>query len=342
MHNNIQNCSLTFEKQRIYYWDNIKGFLIIMVVIGHLIELYMNDFKIVDNIWSLIYSFHMPAFIFISGHFMSKTSKPIHVNCAKMLKIYLLMQILFQLFYLISEPNIKFSVRFSPQPTIWYILFMIYGYILTALMKDVDKKIWIPAVFVIGLLAGFDNSIGLAMSLSRLMYFLPFLSLGYYLEADSLVEKLKSKWYIFIPVFILMQCLIWKITDKSFFNREVFMGSMSYLNLFKNNVFLGFANRMFAYAAGILILACILALAPKQKTILSIIGKHTLVIYLVHSLTMKIVFKIMPDIHLFQSKKLNAIITLLIIAACIAVVSVLIICIQNYTKKIKQHKITAK
>lgn len=64
-------------KQRIEYIDNIKGFAILFVVMGHVIANWFPDFYAVlaDEerndliVWRLIYSFHMPLFMFCSGLF---------------------------------------------------------------------------------------------------------------------------------------------------------------------------------------------------------------------------------------------------------------------------------
>jgi len=64
-------------KQRVGYIDSIKGFAILLVVMGHVIANWFNDFYTVhdddpDNqllVWRLIYSFHMPLFMFCSGLF---------------------------------------------------------------------------------------------------------------------------------------------------------------------------------------------------------------------------------------------------------------------------------
>lgn len=49
--------------------DNIRGFAIVLVVIGHIIvEFYEQNAAFVDNYWfRLIYSFHMPLFMFVGG-----------------------------------------------------------------------------------------------------------------------------------------------------------------------------------------------------------------------------------------------------------------------------------
>ena len=54
-------------KTRIYRYDNVKALLIFLVVIGHMTTDYVSDSHMVRWITLWIYTFHMPAFIFISG-----------------------------------------------------------------------------------------------------------------------------------------------------------------------------------------------------------------------------------------------------------------------------------
>lgn len=65
-------------KNRDNKFDFIKGILIILVVIGHAIQaLYGIDNKEVwyNPIFNIVYTFHMPLFIFISGYFFSSSLK---------------------------------------------------------------------------------------------------------------------------------------------------------------------------------------------------------------------------------------------------------------------------
>lgn len=57
------------SKVRNYQIDSIRGFAILLVVIGHVIQRNYVDF---DNniLFKYIYSFHMPLFMFISGYVM--------------------------------------------------------------------------------------------------------------------------------------------------------------------------------------------------------------------------------------------------------------------------------
>lgn len=68
---------------RLIWADSIKGWLILLVIIGHCIACAIgNDAANIDYWWCLIYSFHMPAFMAISGYlnFRGKRTNPIHVG----------------------------------------------------------------------------------------------------------------------------------------------------------------------------------------------------------------------------------------------------------------------
>lgn len=49
--------------------DNMKGVLILLVVIGHILLPIQGSTRAVTNLFYLIYTFHMPAFVFLSGLF---------------------------------------------------------------------------------------------------------------------------------------------------------------------------------------------------------------------------------------------------------------------------------
>lgn len=56
--------------KRIALWDNLKLFLIFLVVLGHLSFDYFDSSQMFRTISMVIYTFHMPAFVFISGLFV--------------------------------------------------------------------------------------------------------------------------------------------------------------------------------------------------------------------------------------------------------------------------------
>lgn len=55
------------QSHRIMWIDSLKGVLILLVVLGHVVQFtYTNDFCN-NHLWCYIYAFHMPAFMALSG-----------------------------------------------------------------------------------------------------------------------------------------------------------------------------------------------------------------------------------------------------------------------------------
>ncbi|NSN87021.1 hypothetical protein HRE16_01125 [Enterococcus faecalis] len=61
--------------KRIYKWDNVKLFLIFLVIFGHILDREASPSRLMETINFWIYSFHMPAFIFVSGLFSKHAIK---------------------------------------------------------------------------------------------------------------------------------------------------------------------------------------------------------------------------------------------------------------------------
>lgn len=62
-------------KQRIIWADFLKAWLIILVVLGHTIQVVLLDDCSNNHVFNIIYSFHMPAFMAISGWFAYRRNR---------------------------------------------------------------------------------------------------------------------------------------------------------------------------------------------------------------------------------------------------------------------------
>ena len=60
------------DKNRLMWADVVKGLLMILVILGHSIQCVLGEGCFDDHVWNMIYSFHMPAFMAVSGYFMYK------------------------------------------------------------------------------------------------------------------------------------------------------------------------------------------------------------------------------------------------------------------------------
>lgn len=77
------------ESRRVAYWDVAKGVAIFCVVWGHCLQNMTTDtgYLCSDGLSQLIYSFHMPLFMVISGYFAySSLSRPIGITLRKKIR----------------------------------------------------------------------------------------------------------------------------------------------------------------------------------------------------------------------------------------------------------------
>ena len=66
------------EPTRSTYWDTVKALLIFLVILGHVVQFFMYESNNNSGFWSdpvfkVIYMFHMPLFMLVSGYFAAKS-----------------------------------------------------------------------------------------------------------------------------------------------------------------------------------------------------------------------------------------------------------------------------
>lgn len=177
-------------KTREYQYDNIRFLLIALVVLGHLLEI-TGEFPHKELLYDFIYSFHMPAFLFLSGMFARFDRVKWIFGMAMP---YLLLQWLYTAFVeKLGDPYVH--VQFSrPYWILWY-LFVLAVYTLLLPVYDAPspagRGFMVAASVVLALLAGFDKSIDYQWSASRIAAFQPWFLLGYYFRR---AEGLRARW----------------------------------------------------------------------------------------------------------------------------------------------------
>src|SRR5947209_7795416 len=109
-------------KQRDILLDNLKFVLISFVVIGHFIQPYSTQSVALKTVFYCIYSFHIPAFVFISGYFSKSINS---LNPGKNVSALLIPYILFSMIWCLKESlhtkHLSFDI-FTPPFHLWYLL----------------------------------------------------------------------------------------------------------------------------------------------------------------------------------------------------------------------------
>ena len=256
------------QSARIPFWDNLKALLIFLVVLGH------TGTALGDNWLSVIYAFHMPMFVFVSGYFTKrKTIKEYWRGVKRLIIIYLIFDTMYiGLDVVLGEP-ISFARIINPSFALWYILSLIYWRtFLQIIPNQVLQRRWlvISCSLVLALIAGFIP-IGTQMSFQRTFVFLPFFLLGYYARESDVVKWIRCRNKMIMASLFFALCMV------CFFLLPVFYAKSPY-DPNGNGVGMRFLQIIIA----IIMCGALLNLIPENTGKITDVGKYTLLIYLVH------------------------------------------------------------
>ena len=273
--------------RRIYQWDNVKGILILLMVMGHFASYVMEDQATIRTFYMYVYIFHMPLFMFISGIFAAgtvETGKGLRRKVAGYLLLTLFIKfLLFAVRYPLG--GVKNLNIFSPWGIEWYIFVLAIYLVVTYLLREMDRRVLLAFALVTALFIGYDKKIGADWSLSRLFVFYP------YFLAGTLWDKRdyrlpKAEWrklarpvaaLIMLLVLILVRLRIDTITSYE----NLLLGYRPYAN-FMENTQLGWLWRLVLYGAAALLSVCLVLLTPTRKSFLTTMGVRSLQIYVLH------------------------------------------------------------
>ena len=163
------------SSKRIAYWDNFKGVLIFLVVFAH----FLYNFPQLHegrHIVNMIYFFHMPVFVFISGYFSKK-----EITFSKVLK-YLLLYFIFNTIFIVIEIVTNNRIlAITPFYSYWYLLALVAWRIIAKYIPCNQWYIMNPTSFIIGLFSGLFADVSNILAIEKILGFLPFFFIGYYL-----------------------------------------------------------------------------------------------------------------------------------------------------------------
>jgi len=262
------------SKPRVIYWDNAKGLLISLVVLGHYLLSYAG-FAPAGKIVGIIYFFHMPAFVLVSG-FLSRNEKA-HSSQAilKLAAAYILFNTI-MMGYALAFEGIPIRLL-EPYYSYWYLLALIVWRISA---KYLAQFRWIlPVSFSIAFLIGFWSEISNVMALSRIICFLPFFLIGYKLPSDKINAWMAArKRVIYLEGAVLV--LIMTITA---FWATKYVPSMDTYQMFPFKDPSQLVTRVCIFGvAALMIMGLALLIPGKPVPFLSKWGKNSLTIFILH------------------------------------------------------------
>ena len=212
--NNETKIVSSVNVERDNYADFLKYLLICMVVLGHFIGLYQYRTGIAGGLYTWIYSFHMPLFVFISGYF----SKHINECRRKTIDTLLYPFILFQAiniiytFFIPYEPLI--GNIFYPYHQNWYLLALFWWRCFIPYRRFFKKWIVIAFSILLSLSVGFFPEWNGFLGLYKTAYFLPFFVFGIYCDnLTKLLTRLISHKLFWLCIFIVSILVIFLLSS---------------------------------------------------------------------------------------------------------------------------------
>jgi len=184
----------------------MKGLLILFVVFAHFLGIHpssSSEHAWTQAIYCFINSFHMPAFICLSGYFSS--SKDPVKSIISLLILYAFSSFVWILYHSIvylHRPAVDSFLLFLPELGLWYLLSLVFWRMTVPLLTQIRYPIFLVVTAAIyGAMIGRVDGIGEGWSISRTIGFFPFFAAGYFArtkEWNLLHGQLSRTDYVFL------------------------------------------------------------------------------------------------------------------------------------------------
>ncbi|MEY9991349.1 fucose 4-O-acetylase-like acetyltransferase [Streptomyces sp. V4I8] len=274
-------------KQRDAFFDNAKYLAIVLVAIGHSWEPIKGDSRILEAVYTVVYTFHMPAFIIISGFF----SRSFDASPSRLKRLitgvavpYIVFETAYPLFkrWIDEDPSQEISLL-DP----WYLTWFLCALFIWRMTTPIWKMVRWPLPLALGLAmaATVTPEIGDDLDLQRVLQFLPYFVLGLCMKPEHFhMVRTRTVRILAVPVFAVALAFGWwavpRMNTAWFYHRDAaqelgapwWAGPVMVLAMF---------------GCSLLLTACFFAWVPRRHMWFTALGAGTLYGYLLHGFFVK-------------------------------------------------------
>ncbi|MFI5804564.1 acyltransferase family protein [Streptomyces sp. NPDC051561] len=268
------------------YFDNAKYLAIVLVAIGHTWPMVLQGSRATEALYMLVYVFHMPAFVLISGYF----SRSFDMRPHKLRRLvssvavpYVVFQTAYAVFFGVMKDEPISVHLLSPWFLMWFLMALFVWRLLTPLFLAIRWPVQIS--LLIAAAAAATPGIGGQLSAQRVLQFLPFFVLGLYLRPEHfrLVQRWSVRWAA-VPVFaVSLAFLYWAVPKVQL--GWVYRNSSS--QSMQQPWWLGVLMSYAMFGAAMVLIACFLAWVPRRRMWFTALGAGTIGGYLLHGFVVK-------------------------------------------------------
>jgi fucose 4-O-acetylase-like acetyltransferase len=260
--------------------DNARAILIVLVVVGHVLALHAATTS--DAVYLWVYSFHMPAFVLVSGYLSRSyegTPRQLGTLVTTLLAPYVVFQLIGTAISSVRDGTPWTGSLLHPSWTLWFLLALFAWRLATPLLKQLRWPVLIAVL--VSLATPFDPRLGQQGSLARVLGMLPFFVIGLVMRPEHL-ELLRRRALRPVAVLALLAAMSVAVVLAPHAGPEPFYMDGSYVQD-TANVLRGAALRLGALAAGLVGTFALLCLCPRRETWWSRLGRNSLTVYLLHA-----------------------------------------------------------
>ncbi|MFF4248433.1 acyltransferase family protein [Streptomyces sp. NPDC001822] len=173
-------------KRRDAYFDNVKYLAIVLVAVAHAWEPVMDGSRTARALYMVVYTFHMPAFILVSGYF----SRSFDMSAPKVRRLvtgvlvpYVLFETAYSLFKRFAGGADDTQITLlDPLFLTWFLIALFIWRVTTPMWQSLRHPL--PVALTVAVLASVTPGIGDDLDLQRVCQLLPFFVLGLLMKPE--------------------------------------------------------------------------------------------------------------------------------------------------------------
>ncbi|MFC7220506.1 acyltransferase family protein [Streptomyces polyrhachis] len=269
------------------YFDNAKFLATVLVVVAHAWG-PLRDSRAVDAVHLLVYTFHMPAFILISGYFSRGFTATPH-RVFRLVTTLLVPYVVFEVAYTVLRRSVAGDADapftfFDPWYLTWFLVVLFIWRLSTPLWQALRWPL--GTALAIAALASMTPGLGTAFDVQRVLQFLPFFVLGLTLRPGHFT-RLRS-WPVRLAALpvgagaaVFSYWAVVRMDDEWMFRRASAqdMGAPAWT---------GPVMTLALFGCALVLAGCFLSWVPGRRTWFTPLGSATLYAYLLHGFVLKI------------------------------------------------------
>jgi len=201
---------------RLMWADSLRGMLIILVILGHAIQYGTGGGCFDNHLWNMIYSFHMPAFMAISGWFAYRVNRDVsgyYKNFVRRILQLLIPYFIWSILkWITMGANIYMieNIILQPDSYFWFLwvlfwicsIFLLSQWIAYKLRIEQLILIIINSLLLMGIMVSMDIRV---FGFQFIAYYFIFFTMGYCIRRYRLLQ-IKSN--VFVACFIFVWMLL--------------------------------------------------------------------------------------------------------------------------------------